>query len=927
MTATRIEISELASQMKGAPSSSQILTVWEGCTQFLDSSMSQGKGVGFPDFGIFTFSVEKSDIGTRGALCNRRPTFHMSAAFSGAHGVTTKVAVLDTSNVPHVPLNFSAVGAVCGVTREEASQGYKYFLLGLGQAIHQKRSIRLDFRIATFTLNAGSTQATMSFKGNNSLRARELIPHTESTYKFQATRSFGSPIAEMRRQYMAERGLDMSATHPSTAAGTTRRRASNRMSDGWDDTMGSGVSTRPYSKGGSRDGKRWTNPYDAPKPRALTKREQQDMRYKQQQQIQYIRPERRAVSTSSTTRSGTRTSLPNFGESDQSAYTQSSDSTGQIDAFGASLRRSGRRQPQGMTQTAQREGDMWQSGRMNASGYTPNASGSFQQNPQRPSVRVPQRKQQQIQSLTSTYPPLSSTASSTLSNPDLSATSPSYANTCTNTRTLSSSLPTQGRYVPPKQQILSLRSFGGTQTLKPVEGLDYRICRICHRYSECLPAPNMCSMCIARATQIAEKEKARLREIADDEAYQQFAKEKDSTALDSDKEMARIAQMKRDEMDRYNHDKAMQKTRDLQSTGQDAFLTGTVPMGDPFARRPEDGPVSEERKAQLRRALEQQIVEQKAQREAEAAEEREYGARAREIEIEDLKRRTLREQEEKQRKIAEQDLILKRQMAEERMEMPAIVGYPSEGDPFTLHEDEAPEIIAARKETLRRVLQLQMDQRKKEQKEQIEKEQERELITAQLMKEELEREADEKFARDAQMQAERKAALEKQIKERKYDSGIVGYEASGDPFTKGEAEAEVQQRKLATQRKLAEDYRKQLAAAEKKKDDERKEMEKETELVKAEDAAQLEMDRLMEEEHKQFTESYGKLLAAQMEEQKRRREKESYQAQAEAERALFGGEGTLLSPMIGEAPDMVDCEQPYYRKRKITKRERLTYGF
>lgn len=437
----------------------------------------------------------------------------------------------------------------------------------------------------------------------------------------------------------------------------------------------------------------------------------------------------------------------------------------------------------------------------------------------------------------------------------------------------------------------------------------------------------MCSMCIARATQIAEKEKARLREIADDEAYQQFAKEKDSTALDSDKEMARIAQMKRDEMDRYNHDKAMQKTRDLQSTGQDAFLTGTVPMGDPFARRPEDGPVSEERKAQLRRALEQQIVEQKAQREAEAAEEREYGARAREIEIEDLKRRTLREQEEKQRKIAEQDLILKRQMAEERMEMPAIVGYPSEGDPFTLHEDEAPEIIAARKETLRRVLQLQMDQRKKEQKEQIEKEQERELITAQLMKEELEREADEKFARDAQMQAERKAALEKQIKERKYDSGIVGYEASGDPFTKGEAEAEVQQRKLATQRKLAEDYRKQLAAAEKKKDDERKEMEKETELVKAEDAAQLEMDRLMEEEHKQFTESYGKLLAAQMEEQKRRREKESYQAQAEAERALFGGEGTLLSPMIGEAPDMVDCEQPYYRKRKITKRERLTYGF
>lgn len=47
MTSTKTEIAQTASTISGAPSVDEILQVWNGCCQFLESSMDQGKVINY----------------------------------------------------------------------------------------------------------------------------------------------------------------------------------------------------------------------------------------------------------------------------------------------------------------------------------------------------------------------------------------------------------------------------------------------------------------------------------------------------------------------------------------------------------------------------------------------------------------------------------------------------------------------------------------------------------------------------------------------------------------------------------------------------------------------------------------------------------------------------------------------------------------
>jgi hypothetical protein len=58
--------------------------------------------------------------------------------------------------------------------------------------------------------------------------------------------------------------------------------------------------------------------------------------------------------------------------------------------------------------------------------------------------------------------------------------------------------------------------------------LDPTICKICKRRSKALPAPNMCSLCLARKQQIEEKKAADQRKLEEDAAYLQEIIQKDA---------------------------------------------------------------------------------------------------------------------------------------------------------------------------------------------------------------------------------------------------------------------------------------------------------------------------------------------------------------------------------------------------------------
>jgi hypothetical protein len=272
-------------------------------------------------------------------------------------------------------------------------------------------------------------------------------------------------------------------------------------------------------------------------------------------------------------------------------------------------------------------------------------------------------------------------------------------------------------------------------------------------------------------------------------------------------------------------------------------------------------------------------------------------------------------------------------MNEQRFTIPAFTGYQPEGDPFTMGAEAAPEEIVERKAALRTALWKQMEKKVQDATDARKEEVERTREAAVAEREKAEKEAKEKIAKEREMQIRQKKAYEEQIEERKLrreeESRVVGYEETpeGDRFTKGESAAEQRQRVLASQRRMAEVYRQQLKELEQKKADERAAEMKETMEVIAADTRELEMDKEKERERAEYNMMYGQMMREQAMEQTARRKMESDHLAPMTRQHRFGEDGTLGSPLIGEAPDQIDCEQPYYRKRAITKKERLVYGF
>ncbi|KAA6364061.1 MAG: hypothetical protein EZS28_040412, partial [Streblomastix strix] len=169
------------------------------------------QGVVLPDFATFSFQVPKIDAGNQGSFNKRIPIFKINAQFSAAHGVSGKSIVLDTDNVPPVLLNFSTVGAYCGVFREKASQCYRMFLQALGAAIHRGEGVNLDLRVGHFVVAPGSNWGVVNFRRSFQLEGPDVEKRTNPYPKYQSTRFVSNPVDEIKEEYFHNQGQQQSS--------------------------------------------------------------------------------------------------------------------------------------------------------------------------------------------------------------------------------------------------------------------------------------------------------------------------------------------------------------------------------------------------------------------------------------------------------------------------------------------------------------------------------------------------------------------------------------------------------------------------------------------------------------------------------------------------------------------------------------------
>ncbi|KAH7827540.1 putative CCDC81 eukaryotic HU domain 1 [Monocercomonoides exilis] len=1160
MVITKVELAEYASKMKNAPAPDKILAIWNGCIYFLEESMKQGKGVIFPNFGTFTFQIEKLNVGTRGTLGGRKPVFFMDKSFSAAHGVQVRSLVQDTSNVATPQLNFTAVSSWSGIHRETSRFGYKLFLVALGNAIRAKQPINLDFRVASFILGSGSTLGRMDFKWSPKVAGQALVPSAETLPAAQTTLNERNPVDVMRRNFIRSYGGDPTATdsppvlhrYPRPVTAQSKLAAATiNMRPTW-----STFEAAARGELGSHGKRGPTNPYDLPRPSAATKEEEKDMRWQDAQKRLWkattgaltTREERDRIkegendetdawggrsggwalsgkkmgtSTSSqqrrpasamalaSTRSAMSSNLTSsaplednsspvvrsfatppsaygmkpieptstlFEPPSHTRYTSNVEENGSYDDMLESKRDpypsssqknilslQRKKLAESPSIRKQRERTLKRWGTRNATRPFTASSASLGRNrsmsidnrggtlavhePANTLRPVPKRellaaRAEMKERMRETGRDLGDTNTSGLegksrsyldSNDDeeeaeqdevyerelakenelefggfmrpfeqpapfdersvtkrpssaiegwkktrtfgkigggrgmgstLSASTVGSSARQTGTRkqpmiypptdltkrelsgnawtseepatcediedkpslNTSTSLQQSNTFDPGKSlrtHLLAstshhLHSFTSKEDLQPVPGMSPYICRVCKRYSAALPAPNFCSMCLTRAQQVRDADAAAARENADNEAFQAYLQEKDRIEREAAKMEGMEQRTRRFECDKKNKEMMDNKLTTRELNPEDSVISGHAPIGDVFNRRPDDE-TDEEKKAKMNAALRKQMNENRQEREALQEEERQYALLSKEREIAVARAIAEREKATKLAKQKEQHDILLKQMKEEKYSMPATVGYNEMGDPFTLHEDESLEEVLRRKANYESQLRRQINEKASAARAKEEEEKQFAEKSAAMEREVREKEAEDELQLRMLKQRQQAEAYAKQLSERKYDPGVVGYDAEGDPFTKGESAAEVAARKIANQRKLAEGYEKQMEKIAAQRQREKEESDLDAALTRDCDARELEAERLKEEEHKRYEASYGRLLREQIDKEADKKRKAA--AEHENNGCMY------LSPDIGEVPELVDCEQPYYRRRKITKKERLLYGF
>ncbi|KAG7315736.1 hypothetical protein KOW79_020602 [Hemibagrus wyckioides] len=126
-------------------SENDVDNIWANVSAFIERHMSMQKGVCIAGLGVFTFSQQKLDVGSKYVLY-QRPVFILTEKLCQSHGLKQSKPLAAAGDIPVVQLNFSALSVDSPFERDVVEGCVREMLLLLLRAVAAQRSIFLIFR-------------------------------------------------------------------------------------------------------------------------------------------------------------------------------------------------------------------------------------------------------------------------------------------------------------------------------------------------------------------------------------------------------------------------------------------------------------------------------------------------------------------------------------------------------------------------------------------------------------------------------------------------------------------------------------------------------------------------------------------------------------------------------------------------------------
>ncbi|XP_047007306.1 coiled-coil domain-containing protein 81 isoform X2 [Ictalurus punctatus] len=125
--------------------SKNVDNIWANVSAFIERNMSMQKGVCIAGLGVFTFSQQKLDVGSKYVLY-QRPIFILTEKLCQSHGLKQTKPLAAAGDIPVVQLNFTALSMDSPFERDVVEGCVREMLLLLVRAVAAQRTVFLIFR-------------------------------------------------------------------------------------------------------------------------------------------------------------------------------------------------------------------------------------------------------------------------------------------------------------------------------------------------------------------------------------------------------------------------------------------------------------------------------------------------------------------------------------------------------------------------------------------------------------------------------------------------------------------------------------------------------------------------------------------------------------------------------------------------------------
>ncbi|RUS77013.1 hypothetical protein EGW08_015238 [Elysia chlorotica] len=132
------------STIKDSLSESDVSSVWENVSGYIEKQMTQQKGVQVPGLGVFSISQKKLEVGNNKFVLTQRPVFNVSEKFAQTHGLQFQKYHVPGS-IPVLPLNFASVSFESPFDRDTVERCVKEIISSVSRALAAHRNIELCF--------------------------------------------------------------------------------------------------------------------------------------------------------------------------------------------------------------------------------------------------------------------------------------------------------------------------------------------------------------------------------------------------------------------------------------------------------------------------------------------------------------------------------------------------------------------------------------------------------------------------------------------------------------------------------------------------------------------------------------------------------------------------------------------------------------